>query len=259
MKYSTFVKHMLMASIDELSQIPEDYAVHPNKDFTRNRKIGFHEFLLLLLTMENDSLKEELYRFFGRTDNAPTKAAFYHQRTKLKPDALWKLLQIFNSKLKPALYKNHYRLVACDGSVADIFRDEKDNDTYFEPNNKSPRGFNQIHINALYSIMDRQFLDVLVQPARKRNEYSAFCEMIDRVKNDYPTIYIADRGYASYNDFAHVLEKQQYFLIRCTDVKTSRLLGFSLDNIKELECHVERILCRTKAKKKLKYPERFKD
>ena len=107
--------------------------------------------------------------------------------------------------------------------------------------------------------MDRQFLDVLVQPARKRNEYSAFCEMVDRVKNDYPTIYIADRGYASYNDFAHVLEKQQYFLIRCTDVKTSRLLGFPLDNIKELDCHVERILCRTKAKKKLKYPERFKD
>ena len=259
MKYSTFVKQMLMTSIDELSQIPEEYAVHPDKDFTRNRKIGLQEFLLLLLTMENDSLKEELYRFFGCTDKAPTKAAFYHQRTKLKPNALWNLLQIFNSKFKPSLYKNHYRLVACDGSVADIFRNEKDKDTYFEPNNKSPRGFNQIHINALYSIMDRQFLDVLVQPARKRNEYSAFCEMVDRVKNDYPTIYIADRGYASYNDFAHVLEKQQYFLIRCTDVKTSRLLGFPLDNIKELDCHVERILCRTKAKKKLKYPERFKD
>ena len=62
MKYSTFVKQMLMTSIDELSQIPEDYAVHPDKDFTRNRKIGLQEFLLLLLTMENDSLKEELYR-----------------------------------------------------------------------------------------------------------------------------------------------------------------------------------------------------
>ena len=47
------------------------------------------------------------------------------------------------------LYRNRYRLVACDGSVADIFRDEKDTETYFEPNNKSPRGFNQIHINAL--------------------------------------------------------------------------------------------------------------
>ena len=83
-------------------------------------------------------------------------------------------------------------MVACDGSVADIFRDEKNTETYFEPNNKSPRGFNQIHINALYSILDKQFLDVLVQPARKRNEYSAFCEMVDRVKNNSPTIYIAD-------------------------------------------------------------------
>ena len=117
-------------------------------------------------------------------------------------------------------------MVACDGSVADIFRDEKDTVTYFEPNNKSPRGFNQIHINALYSILDKQFLDVLVQPARKRNKYSAFCEMVDRVKDDYPTIYIADRGYASYNDFAHVLEKQQYFLTSCSFVIINIILSF---------------------------------
>lgn len=255
MKYSTFVKQMLMTSIDELSQTPEYYAVHPDKDFTRNRKIGFRDFLLLLLTMENDCLREELYRFFGRTDESPTKAAFYHQRAKLKNDALWQLLQIFNQKFKPVLYKKRYRLVACDGSAADIFRDEKDKETYFEPNNKSSRGFNQIHINTLYSILDKQFMDVLVQPARKRNEYSAFCEMVDRVHNDHPTIYIADRGYASYNDFAHVMEKQQYFLIRCTDVKKSRLLGLPLEGVREIDFHVDRILCRSKAKKKWKHPE----
>ena len=233
-----------MDSIHELSQTPENYAVHPDTDFKRNRKIGFKDFLLLLLTMEDDCLREELYRFFGRTEDAPTKAAFYHQRAKLKDDALWRLLQIFNQNFKPTLYKNKYRLVACDGSVADIFRDANDKDTYFEPNNKSPRGFNQIHVNALYSILDKQFLDVLVQPARKRNEYRAFCDKVDRVGNDYPTIYIADRGYASYNDFAHVLEKQQYFLIRCTDAKTSKLLGFPLDGVKELDyCDLKYPLC----------------
>ena len=79
--------------------------------------------------------------------------------------------------------------------------------------------------------------------------------MVDRVKDDYPTIYIADRGYASYNDFAHVLEKQQYFLIRCTDVKTSRLLGFPLEDVWEIDFHVDRILFRSKAKKNLKHPE----
>ena len=99
--------------------------------------------------MEDDCLREELYHFFGRSDETPSKAAFYRQRTKLKDGALWELLQIFNQKLKPTLYRNRYRLVACDGSVADIFRDEKDTETYFAPNNKSPRGFNHIHINAL--------------------------------------------------------------------------------------------------------------
>ena len=81
--------------------------------------------------MEDDCLREELYHFFGRSDETPSKAAFYHQRTKLKDGALWELLQIFNQKLKPTLYRNRYRLVACDGSVADIFRDEKDTETIF--------------------------------------------------------------------------------------------------------------------------------
>ena len=93
MTYSNLMKQMLMASIDELSQTPENFAVHPDKDFTRNRKIGFHDFLLLLLTMEDDCLREELYHFFGRTDETPSKAAFYHQRAKLKDNALQELLQ----------------------------------------------------------------------------------------------------------------------------------------------------------------------
>ena len=36
--------------------------------------------------------ERELYHFFGRTDETPSKAAFYHQRAKLKDNALWELL-----------------------------------------------------------------------------------------------------------------------------------------------------------------------
>lgn len=82
MKYSTFVKQMLMEFIDELSKTPENYALHPNKDFTRNRKIGFEDLILFLLTMEDDCLREELYHFFGRTTEVPSKAGFYHKRAK---------------------------------------------------------------------------------------------------------------------------------------------------------------------------------
>ena len=49
--------------------------------------------------MEDDCLRGELYHFFGRSDETPSKAAFYRQRTKLKDGALWELLQIFNQMM----------------------------------------------------------------------------------------------------------------------------------------------------------------
>ena len=66
MKYADVVKAMLLASIHELAANPQNYALHPGKDFSRNRKLGFKHLLLMLLTMEADCIKEELYRFFGR-------------------------------------------------------------------------------------------------------------------------------------------------------------------------------------------------
>lgn len=255
MHYSNAVKSMLFASINELASVPEKYAVNPEKDFSRNRKLGFKQLLLMLLTMESDSVKEELYRFFGRSTDAPSKAAFYKQRKKIKNEALRSLLISFTQKCKRHLFKGRYSVVACDGSAVDIFRNPDDPDTFFQPNGKSTKGFNQVHINAFFSVFDRKFTDLIVQPGRKRNEYRAFCQMVDRAVTDVPVIYLCDRGYASYNNFAHVIENGQFFAIRCTDVKTEKMLGFSLDGIKELDYRVDRILSRSQSKKKRLHPE----
>lgn len=255
MKYSNVVEAMLFTSIHELAANPEHYVLHPGKDFSRNRKLGFQRLLLMLLTMEGDCIKEELYRYFGRSTDTPSKAAFYKQRKKVKEDAFRSLLVSFTQKYQKKLLKGKYSLVACDGSAADIFRNPDDSDTFFEPNGKSTRGFNQIHINAFFSVLDKKFTDLLIQPARKRNEYSAFCQMVDRSESDTPVIYLCDRGYASYNAFAHVIESGQFFVMRCTDDKTEKILGFPLDNIQQLDYHVERILSRSQSKKKRFHPE----
>lgn len=255
MKYSNVVKAMLFTSIHELAANPEHYVLHPGKDFSRNRKLGFQRLLLMLLTMEGDCIKEELYRYFGRSTDTPSKAAFYKQRKKVKEDAFRSLLVSFTQKCQKKLLKGKYSLVACDGSAADIFRNPDDSDTFFEPNGKSTRGFNQIHINAFFSVLDKKITDLLIQPARKRNEYSAFCQMVDRSESDTPVIYLCDRGYASYNAFAHVIESGQFFVMRCTDDKTEKILGFPLDNIQQLDYHVERILSRSQSKKKRFHPE----
>lgn len=255
MKYSNVVKAMLFTSIHELAANPEHYVLHPGKDFSRNRKLGFQRLLLMLLTMEGDCIKEELYRYFGRSTDTHSKAAFYKQRKKVKEDAFRSLLVSFTQKCQKKLLKGKYSLVACDGSAADIFRNPDDSDTFFEPNGKSTRGFNQIHINAFFSVLDKKITDLLIQPARKRNEYSAFYQMVDRSESDTPVIYLCDRGYASYNAFAHVIESGQFFVMRCTDDKTEKILGFPLDNIQQLDYHVERILSRSQSKKKRLHPE----
>lgn len=256
MKHSEIIKAILLATLNEIAADPQKYAVNPGKDFTRNRKMGFRDTILMLLTMEADCIKEELYRYFGRTTDAPSKAAFYKQRKKLNEMALANLLFTFNAKLTKKLYNDKYQFIACDGSAVDIFRNPNDPDTFFEPNGKSTRGFNQVHINAFYSILDRRFTNLVIQPGRKRNEYSAFCEMVDAAGNDgTPTVYFADMGYASYNNFAHVIENGQFFLIRCNDKRLQGILGRPIEGLKEMDCHVDRILTRTQSKKKYSRPE----
>ena len=163
---------------------------------------------------------------------------------------------MFNQKLPKELYNGKYQLIACDGSAADIFRNPDAPDTFFEPNGKSSRGFNQIHINAFFSILDRRFTNLVIQPGRKRNEYAAFCEMVDAAgTSGPPTIYFADMGYASYNNFAHVIENSQFFLIRCNDKRLAGILGRPVDGLREVDMHVDRILTRSQAKKKRLRPE----
>ncbi len=142
MKISDIIKTLLLAAVNEIAADPRKYVVNPCKDFTRNRKMGFHDILMMLLTMEADCIKEELYRYFGRTTDAPSKAAFYKQRRKLTGDALANLFYTFNSSLQKKLFNGKYQFIACDGSAVNIFRNHKDTDTFFEPNGKSTRGFN---------------------------------------------------------------------------------------------------------------------
>lgn len=107
MKNYDVIKALLLAAVNEIPADPEKYAINPGRDFTRNRKMGFHD-TLMLLTMEADCIKEEFYRYFGRTTDVPSKAAFYRQRCKLTGDALANLLYAFNSRLQKNLYNRKY-------------------------------------------------------------------------------------------------------------------------------------------------------
>ena len=58
--------------------------------------------------------------------------------------------------------------------------------------------------------------------------------MIDKYSGDRKTIFIADRGYESYNSFAHAIENNVYFLIRGKDITSNgiyiRIETFASEN-----------------------------
>lgn len=113
-----------------------------------------------------------------------------------------------------------------------------------------------LHVVSLYDILNKCYLDVELQPIRKRNEFRAFCSLMDRFGYHEKTkpIFIADRGFCSYNVFAHAMENHASFLIRAKDVFTFRLLEEDISD-REFDLSLRRIFCRTHSRKKLLHPE----
>ena len=67
-------------------------------------------------------------------------------------------------------------------------------------------GFNQLHLNALYDLLNRRYVDALIQEPYEENESTALVEMVKRLPANQPTIVMADRGYETYNIFANIQE-----------------------------------------------------
>ncbi|MEI1254899.1 IS4 family transposase [Blautia sp. JLR.GB0024] len=164
----------------------------------------------------------------------------------------------FNSLVPFQKNYKGYQLLACDGSDLNIARNPKDTDTYFQ-SQAMDRGYNQIHLNALYDLCEKRYTNVLIQPARKENESLAMTLMIDRCQGQNKTIFIADRGYEIYNIFAHVQEKGMHYLIRVKDGGKSSMTGsFMLPDEDEFDHSMQLVLIRKQTNEIKANPEQYK-
>ena len=215
MQFSEEVKNTLWNLIDDMSLKSSAFTVNPQKDFTRKKKWDFATLMKFIISMEGQSLKNELHKYFGYTTDCPSTASFNQRRSQIRADAFQTLFHSFTAKYNDGTKLfNNYRLIACDGTDINIAHDPNDKDSYFN-NGNGQRGFNQLHINAMYDLNNKIYTDIVIQPARLENENTAFCEMVDRYNGKSKTIFIVDRGFESYNNIAHVREKGAFYLFRC--------------------------------------------
>lgn len=256
--YAKVVKNKLLAVIENFEQKKDQFVKQPGKDFTRKRKLSFKTFITLMLSMGGKSLENELLEFFDYDLDTVSSSAFIQNRNKLLPKTFEALLHEFNDSFDHFEILGGYRIIAVDGSDLNIPHDLKNKETYFQ-STPSSKGFNQIHINAIYDLINKVYLDAYVQPGRKVNEFRALTDMVDRSLLIGKVLVVADRGYESYNVFAHIMKKGWKFLIRVKDTESQGMLtSFELPKTGEFDCSIKRILTRKQTNAVKSQPDVYK-
>ena len=256
--YPKFVRSKLTGIISKMAAEPKLFVKNPNADFTRKRKLSFETVMNLMLSMGGNSLTNEIMEYFDYDVDMASSSAFIQQRDKILPVAFEFLLNEFTHSFQNLKTYEGYRLLAADGSDLNIFHNPNDVDTYFQsiPNT---RGFNQLHLNAMYDLCNKLYVNVCIQPSRKENEFRALTDMTDRSNISGDVIVVADRGYESYNVFAHIEQKGWKYVIRVKDIMSNGILsGLKLPNEDEFDVNIHRILTRKQTKETKSNPELYK-
>lgn len=218
--YAKKLKKKIFTIISEISKTPEEFTTFNPRAFSRKSKWGIQTLMKFILSFESKSLGYEIGKFFAYKKGFPSVSSFVQQRKKLSYTAFEQLFHSFNQQTDehPQLYKG-YRLLAIDGSELDLPYNPN------ESNCKKGKHVSTLHLNGLFDVMSRVFVDVLVEREQQQDERGSGCILIDRLSNKYPALIIADRNYESYNFFAHIIEKGCDYVIRIKDIHSTGILS----------------------------------
>ena len=208
------VRNLFFSILSQTEENIDAFVNHPGSDMTRHRYCDFKHTVLATLSFSMNRSNTELFNFFGfKNTRIPSKSAFVQQRKKFNENLYPHLLSSFN-KVAPLtkLFKD-FHLVAIDGTDINLPTDKNDT-VYRVKQARSDNFYYQMHLNALYDICENRFIAAVTQPRPQMNENAAFCQLISECDMPDNTIFIADRGYITYNTLAHLLEKHRFFLIR---------------------------------------------
>ena len=217
-KISEF-RTMLNNSIQATCQIAPYCCKNPEKDFTRTRRLPFESVVKQVLTFQNKALQNELFDFFENQEMVPTKSALIQQRHKIKTEAFDFLYHIFMDKVKLKQLFHGYSLYACDGSTINLPRNPMDHATSVSAKPEA-RSYNQIHLNALYDLTNKVFVNFTIDDGVHIREMNALYQMASAIQNPEHSILVADRGYGYYNTVAFLNSLHCHFVIRMKDINS---------------------------------------
>ncbi|MDD6278766.1 MAG: transposase [Oscillospiraceae bacterium] len=129
-----------------------------------------------------------------------------------------------------------------------------DHSTHYKLSDDS-KGYNLMHLNALYDLMNRRYMDAVLQDSRNENENSALISMLKNVGHD--SIIVADRGYESYNNIAHFEAQGLKYVIRVRS-KYGIADKFNLPVDKESDFTADVLLTRRQTNEVKSNPDKYR-
>lgn len=248
-----YLKKLLLSEIKAVAEKSDDFCIDSIRNFSRKRKLSFETVVKTIIGMESKSLTNELIDAFDSKPDLPSASAFVQQRSKIKADAFKAIFDGFISSISKDIDSEMY-LLAVDGSDIQIATNPNDLSS-FHPGTNGQKPYNLLHLNALFDLKQKIYMDAVIQGRMDWNEHNALQEMVDR-SNIRKALIIADRGYESYNNMAHIQEKGWNFLIRIKDGRTGIKEGLVLPETDEFDKKISLKLTRKQTKET---KELFKD
>ena len=180
-----------------------------NPCFSRKRVLTMDKVITLLLSMSGGSLKKELYDLGVNI----TASAFVQQRNKIPWTVFEDVFEHFNSLCNDTKTFKGYRVLAIDGTTVNIAWNPTS--CSYVKNDSTPKGYNQLHVNPLYDVLNKTYKHCVIQPQPQQDEVGALVNMLCWHEFREKTLIVADRGYESYNAFAHLQKNPNTdFLVR---------------------------------------------
>ncbi len=192
------------------------------KDFTRKRNLTFSKTIKFILSMGGSTVNKELLDFYNYSSDCATSSAFVQQRDKILASAFKYIFDEMNKFIGTNKLMKGYRLLAIDGTDLSIYADSRNEDTYYKHKNSKPYAL--MHLNATIDLLNRKFLDVVINPSRVDCERTALIDMARNYSEKENPIFVCDRGYESYNTIAHLQNSCSKYVIRVKDIHSNGIL-----------------------------------
>lgn len=229
MKYYEQIKQNLLDAIQNTVDNRHLFVKNPKADFIRNKKLPFFDCLSFILTIGGNSINAELLKHCLSNNITLSAAAFIQQRRKIKLEAFKNIFNVFLSSIDSLKIFKGYRLIAADGCMIQIPYNPDEKETYMY-NGENCKGWNKLHLNAFYDLLNKIYVSIDIEPGTKQSEAASAMLMAKEFK--YKSIVIADRGYCTFNVLQTYQDTKQKFLIRskAPESQGSVLSGMNLEN-----------------------------